>query len=80
MQWASHSINIKVDYSITKSGAMIRSGTVNETGSGSGIEFGFLTFIPILGNVNFDKGIEIAVYRCLEKCLFKINEEINPVL
>jgi hypothetical protein len=80
MQWASHSINIKVDYSVTKAGNMIKSGTVNETGSGSGTEFGFLTFIPILGNVNFDKGIEIAVYRCLEKCLFKINEEIKPVL
>jgi hypothetical protein len=80
IQWSAHSINIKIDYSISTNNNLIKSGTVSETGSGSGTEFGLLTFIPILGNINFDKGIEIAVSRCLEKCLFKIYEEIKPVL
>jgi hypothetical protein len=77
MQWSAHSIKIKVDYSISVNNNIIKSGTVSENGSGSGTEFGFLTFIPILGNANFDKGIEVAVSRSLENCLFKINEEIK---
>jgi hypothetical protein len=79
-QWSGHSINIKVDYSISNNSNIIKSGTVNENGSGSGTEFGFLTFIPILGNINFDKGIEVAVFRGLEKCLVKINEEVKSAL
>ena len=80
MQWSAHSIMIKLDYSISINNNNIKSGSVSENGSGSGAEFGFLSFIPVLGNVNFDKGIEIAVFRSLEKCLFKINEETKPVL
>jgi hypothetical protein len=80
MQWSAHSINIKVDYSMSINNSIVKSGTVSEMGSGSGSEFGFLTFIPILGNINFEKGIEIAVFRSLEKCLFKINEEVKSPL
>ena len=80
LQWSTHLIEIKLEYTVSVNKNFIKSGSVRETGTGSGTEFGVLTFIPVLGNANFDKGIEIAVYRCLEKCLFKVKEEIKAAI
>lgn len=77
MQWSRHSINIRMDYELCMDGDVLKSGEVSGSGSGSGAEFGFLTYIPVLGNNNFDKGIEVAVFRCLQDCLFKIQAELQ---
>lgn len=78
MQWSTHKIKIQFKYELIKQGAKIREGTVEGFGTGSGTEFGILTFIPILGNMNFDKGIELALYRSLELGLMRLNKEVKP--
>jgi hypothetical protein len=72
MQWSTHRIEIEFDYEVTVNDETIKSDTISDFATGSGKEFGFLTFIPIIGNMNFDKGIEVAVSKALENCLFKL--------
>ena len=76
-QWSRHAIWIQFRYELWRGQERLKSGVIQEQGEGRGTEFGFLTFVPVLGNVNFDKGIELAVFRCLKKGLVSLAGQIG---
>jgi len=78
-QWSRHSIEIQFHYELWRGEQQFKSGVIQEKGEGRGTEFGFLTFVPILGNLNFDKGIELALSRCLQKGLASLARQIEGV-
>lgn len=76
-QWSRHTLNLEMHYTVMRNGQKQTSGAVQGKGSGSGAEFGFATYIPVVGNANFDRGIEIAMFRALEQCLFALSEAVG---
>ena len=78
-QWSLHSIWVQFRYELWRGEERLKSGVVKEQGQGKGTEFGFLTFVPILGNLNFDKGIELALSRCLQTGLASLACQIEAV-
>lgn len=76
-QWSTHEVKIRFDFDVIKEGHSLKNGHIEGAGRGNGTEFGLLTFIPILGNANFDKGIELALSRSLESGLSKLRTELN---
>lgn len=77
MQWSTHEITIGFDFELKENGSSIQQGEIEGFGSGRGSEFGILTFIPVLGNMNFDKGIEVALSRSIESGLSRLEKEIK---
>lgn len=77
MQWSTHKITIGFDFQLIKNEQSIVSGYIESSGTGNGREFGMLTFIPIAGNINFDKGIEVALFRSIELGLSRLQAKIN---
>jgi hypothetical protein len=76
-QWSRHSIRIQFRYELWRDKERLKSGVIQAWGEGTGAEFGFLTFVPILGNLNFDKGIELALSRCLQKAVASLAGEVS---
>jgi hypothetical protein len=77
MQWSTHEVRIGFDFDVIKEGQSLKNGHIEGAGTGNGNEFGVLTFIPILGNINFDKGIELALSRSLESGLNKLQKGLK---
>jgi hypothetical protein len=76
-QWSRHRIRIRFCYELWRGEVRLQSGLIEEEAEGSRMEFGFLTFIPVLGNLNFDKGIELALSRCLQNALQSLAGKIE---
>jgi hypothetical protein len=76
-QWSRHYVTIRFDYELRRNRKTIRDGTITGSGEGSGTELGFMTFIPIVGNINFNKGMELALTRCLQDCLESLAAELK---
>jgi hypothetical protein len=79
-QWSSHMIGLQFAYELRQNDELLKRGLIWEEGRGSGREFGWMTYVPILGNLNFDKGIELALSRCLRRCLSSLADQVNGVL
>ena len=77
MQWSGHEIETTFDYEVIRQGKVVSEGSASGRGAGNGTEFGAVTYIPILGNANFDKGIEVAMFRSLEAALLELNEKLS---
>ena len=79
-QWSSHLINIGILYEILDyQKNIIDKGEVIGQGSGSGKELGKATYVPVYGNLKFDKAIELAIYRCYENCLRQLCEKFKKI-
>jgi hypothetical protein len=76
-QWSRHSVRVRFRYDLQRDGAPVASGVVEADGAGSGTEFGALTFVPVLGNLNFDKGIELAMSRCLRNAIASLAKRVE---
>ena len=76
-QWSRHSIRVQYHYEIWRGEERLKSGVIQEQGQGSGTEFGFLTYVPVLGNLNFDRGMELALSRSLQKGLASLARQLE---
>jgi uncharacterized protein YwqG len=77
MQWSRHRIRVRFKYELWRGDVLEKSGAVDEQGVGRGTEFGPLVFLPLVGVINFKKGIELALYRCLEEGLRTLAEQVG---
>lgn len=68
-QWSKHLVRVQFSYALCDEKKVLQEGTICEDGVGSGSELGFMTYVPILGNINHNKAVELALSRCLQACL-----------
>ena len=68
-QWSKHLVRVQFSYALWDEKKVLKQGTICEAGEGSGSELGFMTYVPILGNINHNRAVELALSRCLQACL-----------
>ncbi len=80
LQWSNHKVTTTFRYALLDSdGRCLKEGAVSGQGEGSGKEFGVMTYVPLLGNLNHDKGIELALSRSLCDCLTSLAQDLREI-
>ena len=81
LTWANNSVTVQFKYDLIGSdGQSLKKGSISGSGEGSAKEFGtILAFLPGIGKMNYDKGMELALSRALCNCISSLARDLDGV-